>query len=158
MRRSVVLVHAGLRKVKVAEIVDIFQKGQDESTSSSGEEIPQFIVGSTRLLNVGFTLTAAKHVVIFDSEWLLRDELQAICRVSRIGQREQTATIKFVNVRSGIDMAIHDRQGARRMMYNTVEAPLLLSSTEEIRVAIEEDGLNDDDDDETNGHVHDNHV
>ena len=41
-------------------------------------------------------------------------------------------------------MAIHDRQGARREMYKITEAPVQPSSTEEIREAIEEDGLEED--------------
>ena len=68
MRRSVALVHAALRKVKVAEIVSLFQEGKNRGTSSSKKQIPQFIVESSRLLNARLTLTAAKYVVIFDSK------------------------------------------------------------------------------------------
>ena len=67
MRRSIALVHAALRKVKVIEIVGLFQEGMNRGTSSSKKQIFQFIVESSRLLNVRLTLIAAKHVVIFDS-------------------------------------------------------------------------------------------
>lgn len=56
---------------------------------------------------------------------------------------------------SGIDMAIHDRQGARRAMYKIIEAPVQPSSTEEMREAIEEDGLEEDGPDDD---LRDNHV
>lgn len=56
---------------------------------------------------------------------------------------------------SRIDMTIHDRQGARREIYKIIEAPVQPSSTEEIREAIEEDELKED---EPNDDLRDNHV
>ena len=38
-------------------------------------------------------------------------------------------------------MVIHDRQGARQEVYKMIQAPTYSSSTEEMRKAIEEDGL-----------------
>lgn len=142
LKKSVALIHSGVRKAKVSEIVEVFQRGKNGGTIT--QEIPQFIVGSTKLINVGLTLTAASHVIIFDSEWLSRDEQQAIARVNRISQTRSTETIKFVNKLSPLDMAIHDRQGARQEMYRTIEAPTLVSTNEEMRDAFEEDGLTDD--------------
>ena len=52
-------------------------------------------------------------------------------------------------------MTIHDRQGARREIYKIIEAPVQPSSTEEIREAIEEDELKED---EPNDDLRDNHV
>ena len=95
-------------------------------------------------MNTGITLTAAQHVVIFDAEWLLRDEMQAIGRVSRIGQTEETMTIKFVNSMSQIDMAIHDRQNARQEMYKAVEEPTQPSTTQDIHRIAEEDAMNEE--------------
>ena len=56
---------------------------------------------------------------------------------------------------SGIDLAIHDRQGAHREIYKIIEAPVQPSSTEEMREAIEEDGLEEDEPDDD---LRDNHV
>ena len=46
-------------------------------------------------------------------------------------------------------MAIHDRQGARQEIYKLIQAPASSSSsTEELRKAIEEDGLEEDEPDD----------
>ena len=42
---------------------------------------------------------------------MARDEQQGIKRVNRIGQDQETETIKFVNKDSKLDMAIYGRQG-----------------------------------------------
>lgn len=58
----------------MGEIIRLFQNGKDGLKSEYHDEVPQFIVGSIGLINTGITVTAAGHVVVFDSEWLLRDE------------------------------------------------------------------------------------
>jgi SNF2 family DNA or RNA helicase len=73
------------------------------------------------MLATGVTLTAARYAVIFDAEWLSRDEQQGINRVSRITQDRATQTMKFVNANSQLDVAIYDRQGARRLMLDMVQ-------------------------------------
>jgi SNF2 family DNA or RNA helicase len=78
-------------------------------------------VGTFQLLATGVTLTAARHAVIFDAEWLARNEEQGIHRISCITQTEPTKTIKLVNSDSKLDMAIYDRQGARRQMLELVQ-------------------------------------
>ena len=108
------------------------------------DPVPQFIIGSMMLMNTGITLTAAQHVVIFDSEWLLRDEMQAIGRVSRIGQTEETMTVKFVNSMSPIDMAIHDRQNARQDIYKAVATSTHSSTIEDIHRIAEKDAMKGD--------------
>ncbi len=67
------------------------------------------------------------------------NKVQDIRRVSRVGQREKTATIKPVNMTSQIEEAIHDRQGARRAPYNLVESPKDNSQSEDGGKEDEED-------------------
>lgn len=107
------MVSGTMPKSRLNEIITPFQEGYDGTKSDYNDEVPQFLVGSFGLLKEGHTLTAAKHVVLFDTEWMAIDEVQGIRRVSRVGQREKTATIKPVNMTSQIEEAIHDRQGAR---------------------------------------------
>lgn len=70
---------------------------------------PKLLVASTPLINVGVTLTATRYAVVFDSEWLARNEQQAKCRVRRMGQDQETFTIRSVNKTSRLKIAIGEQ-------------------------------------------------
>jgi SNF2 family DNA or RNA helicase len=133
----------------VADIVQLFQEGKDGVESEKGDVVPQILVGSTALISTGLTLTAARYAVIFDAEWMARDEQQGIHRVSRIGQDRTTNSIKFVNADSKLDMAIFDRQGARRKMLAMVEGERGSSDREKLTEA-QEENINETLDEEGN--------
>ena len=67
-----------------------------------------------------------------------RDEQQGIKRVIRIGQDESTKTTKFVIEDSKLEMAIYDRQGARRQMLVMVQGTTDHSDREQLRNMIGE--------------------
>ena len=153
--RPVALIYGQQRKPVLTKIIRHFQEGKDgpECEDLTDEPVPQILVGTTLLLSTGFTLTAARHVVIFDTEWLSRDEQQGIKRVNRIGQDQVTQTIKFVNRDSRLDMAIYGRQGARRQMLEMVQRGTTdHSNREDIRALAEDNG---DDYKDKNGVLYD---
>ena len=118
-RKQVAPIHAGLPKSKVADIIALFQKKQ-----------------RLRLLDMPSYLIP---------NWLARDEHQALCWINRIGQHLVTSTTEFVNNTSQLEMAIHDRPGARQKMYQTVEVLLEHSDKEHARAALEVDSFRRDD-------------
>lgn len=61
------------------------ENGNNEIKSTYSDEIPQCIVEFAELINMEISLTESIHVFIFDTEWCLREELQATLRVYRIG-------------------------------------------------------------------------
>ena len=145
--KRVALIHALQPKSKLTDIIKLFQEGKDDGgkskvkakvPESTKADVPQFLVSTTALLSTGVTLTAARHVVIFDTEWMARDEQQGIKRVNRIGQDQDTETIKFVNKDSKLDMAIYGRQGARRKMIDMVQGTTDHSDRETLRQKVGE--------------------
>ncbi len=143
-KKPVALISGAMPKSRVNDIIVHFQEGEDDRKSSWTDEIPQVIVGNFALLKEGHNLTAAQHVVLFDTQWMVTDEVQGIKRVSRVGQKKVTQTIKLVNKSSKIEIAIHDRQGARMALYKIVQAPIDNSNVED-RGKGEEEGLDNDD-------------
>lgn len=135
--KSVALIHSGLTKCRVAEIVKLFQEGKDGEKSSYTDDVPQMLVGSYGLLSVGYTCTAARFVTIFDPEWLRRNETQGIARVNRIGQDRETMSLKLVNDSSQLEDAMSDMKTTRPKMYKLVET--LMALTDSGREALEED-------------------
>lgn len=97
-------------------------------------------------------LTAARHVVIFDAEWMARDEQQGIKRVNRVGQDKTTRTIRLLNEDSKLEMAIYDRQGARKQMMAMVDGATDHSDREQLRTML---GDTADDYEDENGNIRD---
>lgn len=120
----------------MTDMIRLFQQGKDGGDKGpAGETAPQFLVGTTTLLSTDFTLTAAQHAVIFDTEWLARDEQQGTKRINRIGQDKVTKTLKFVIKDLRLEMAIYDRQGARRQMFDMVKGTVEHSDRKRIRAS-----------------------
>ena len=75
------------------QMVSTFQKQE-----SCRVFLAQIVAGG-----VGVTLTAAKDVVIVEPQWTPGDNLQAIARVRRIGQRAGTVTARLVVLKGTLD-------------------------------------------------------
>ena len=77
---------------------------------------PQYIVGTTKLVGLGYTMTEAKRLVQLDPEWMGRDELQARKRINRITQTARTYSYSLCCPESKVEEVIFDRQGRRGHM------------------------------------------
>lgn len=94
-------------------IVSLFQGVPGKSEN---EVRPQYLVNTTQVLGVGYTLTAATRLVQYDPEWLERDEMQARKRINRITQHVPTHTYSLRAKGSVIEELIHQRQDRRAAM------------------------------------------
>lgn len=77
---------------------------------------PQYIVGTTKLIGVGYTFIKARRMVQLDPEWMVRGEEQARKRINRITQLRQTHTYALIAEDSDVEKIIHDRQERRSYM------------------------------------------
>ena len=71
-------------------VVGLFREEREVVARYPNDVPPQYMVGTTKLLGVGLTLTKARRMVQLDPEWLLRDELQGRKRIDRIDRVTQT--------------------------------------------------------------------
>ena len=55
---------------------------------------------STRAGGVGINLTAADTVIIYDSDWNPQNDLQALARCHRIGQKKEVTVYRLITRRS----------------------------------------------------------
>jgi len=108
-----VLIHAGLSKSTAIEIIWLFQEEPTAIGRNTDIPPPQYIVSTTKLIGVGYTLHRAKRLVIIDPEWMDRDHEQAKKRINRIGQTEKTFTYALRCVGSEVEETIYDRQNRR---------------------------------------------
>lgn len=70
------------------QAIDRFSKGDDENTFV-------FLL-STRAGGQGITLTAADTVIIYDSDWNPQNDLQAMARCHRIGQKKEVMVYRLI--------------------------------------------------------------
>ena len=116
------MIHSGLKTTDRSKIVSLFQ-GEIKPTKS--EPRPQFLIGTTQLINTGITLTASTKVIIWEAEWMGFHEQQLKARSNRLGQQAlYTESIALVNKSSLVDMAIHDRHNARQQLINLLAYPV----------------------------------
>lgn len=54
-----------------------------------------FII-STKAGGVGINLTSATNIIIYDSDWNPQNDLQAIARAHRIGQRKTVSVYRLI--------------------------------------------------------------
>ena len=55
---------------------------------------------STRAGGVGINLTAADRVIIFDSDWNPQNDVQAMARCHRIGQKKQVSVFRLITAKT----------------------------------------------------------
>lgn len=79
--------------------------------ASKDEKI--ILLASLRSGGLGLNLTMASRVIIIDSWWNSAVEMQAFCRVFRIGQQKETRMARFV-IKNSID-------GESRIFLQSVE-------------------------------------
>ena len=82
--------HAEMDKTRFHNIVGLFQEDSEVVARFLNEVPPQYMVGTTKLIGMGLTLTKIRRMVQLDPEQLFRDELQACKQINRITQQFQT--------------------------------------------------------------------
>ena len=66
--KRVALIDNRLPKAAVADVCGLFNNDLIIKDRYPKEELPQYLVGTTKLLNTGYNLTGAHILVIFDPE------------------------------------------------------------------------------------------
>lgn len=102
-----------MSKSTVMDVVSLFQEDAVAMKNFPTITSPQYLVGTTRLIGVGYTLHKARRLVQLDPEWMERDQEQAKKRINRIGQKEATFTYMLRCVGSAVEETIYDRQNRR---------------------------------------------
>ena len=91
-----------LKKVRY-EILTGTVKSQDRVTSiqrfNEDDQFGVFLL-TTRAGGLGINLTKARVVVIFDSDWNPQNDLQAIARAHRIGQKFEISVYRFITAKT----------------------------------------------------------
>ena len=145
------LLHAGLPKSRFHDIVGLFQEHKEVADRFCNDVPPQYLVGTTKLLGVGLTLTKARRMVQLDPEWLLRDELQARRRINQITQTGQTYSYSLRCIGSNAKNMIADRQNRRDLLLKQALDPTANIEPNDIKRGIGEYSKSDDEDGEEEG-------
>lgn len=72
-----------------------------------GEPDCRFFAGNIRAAGTGLTLTAASEIVIFEPDWSPANNLQALMRVHRLGQKNNVRA-RFIALANSIDVNVID--------------------------------------------------
>eukprot|EP00588_Corethron_pennatum_P012262 CAMPEP_0194266774 /NCGR_PEP_ID=MMETSP0169-20130528/1566_1 /TAXON_ID=218684 /ORGANISM="Corethron pennatum, Strain L29A3" /LENGTH=2264 /DNA_ID=CAMNT_0039007537 /DNA_START=251 /DNA_END=7045 /DNA_ORIENTATION=+ len=75
--------------------IDRFQRPAD-APGGGGRPPPFIMLLSTRAGGVGINLTAADTCIIFDSDWNPQNDLQAMARCHRIGQKKKVKVYRLI--------------------------------------------------------------
>ena len=67
------LIDNRLPKAAVADVCGLFNNDLIMKDRYLKKELPQYLIGITKLLNTGYNLTRAHILVIFDPEWMQRE-------------------------------------------------------------------------------------
>jgi hypothetical protein len=144
IKAFVVLIHDKLNKFRIQIIIWLFQENQNTIERYCDEISSRYIVKITKLIDVEFIMIKTRRMIQLNSEWLIRDELQARKRINKITQIRQIHIYSFVFVSVKIEELIYDRQNRRTLLLN-----LTLNSNnieiENIKWKINDDDQNDDD-------------
>ena len=130
MKRPVALIHANLGKSRTHDIVGLFQGDPEVKKRYPKEVTPQYLVGTTKLLEIGLTLTQARRTVQLEPEWLMQDEVQARARVNRISQARQTYLYSLICPESEPEIVIYKRQSAQKELLNKALESVALESVD----------------------------
>lgn len=99
--------------LKVQDIIWLFQEDPIVKTKYPQDETSQYIVGTTKLIEVGYTMIKAKRLVQLDSEWMIRNEIQVRKRINRVSQTQSTHTYALIFEESDVEKIMQDRQTRR---------------------------------------------
>ena len=110
MNATVALASLKIDKGKLHAIVELFQKDCSAIEKHPYEVPPQYLVGTIRIFNMGFTLIKAINLVQLDPEWLFCDKLQARKRINQIFQTKETYIYSFICKRSMVKILINEWQ------------------------------------------------
>jgi len=105
---------------------DLRQEAIDRYQQS--EAIFAFLL-STRAGGLGINLMAADTVVIYDSDWNPMNDLQAIARVHRIGQKKQVKVYRLVT-RNSYEQVMFKHADKKRALQQVIMSDKKLSKTE----------------------------
>ena len=103
------LIDNRLPKAAVADVCGLFNNNLIIKDRYPKEELPQYLIGITKLLGIGYNLTKAYILVIFDPEWMQREQDQVIYRIYRIGQQREYFIYYFQTECSVLKKSIWDR-------------------------------------------------
>lgn len=131
-----------MSKLKVMDIIWLFQEEPNAKARYPTVPTPRYIIGTTKLIGVGYTLHRAKRLIQLDPEWMERDQEQAKKRINRIGQRQTTHTYTLQCIGSEVEQAIYDRQNRRTHLMKVALDPDKFAEGSLKR------GVGDDEDDE----------
>ena len=130
------------------DIIWMFQEDPATMARYPGIEPPRYLVSTTRLIGVGYTLHKAKRLVQLDPEWYHLTHEQAKKRINRIGQLKPTSTYTLRCVGSEVERTIFDRQHRRTNLVNMALDPDKFDSGGLQRHTGEDDKHNEKDDDD----------
>ena len=146
-KAPVAYIYGGMQKSLVMDIIWMFQEEPETMSRYPGVTPPRYLVSTTRLIGVGYTLHKAKRLVQLDPEWMHRDQEQAKKRINRIGQNKPTSTYTLRCVGSEVERAIYDRQHRRTNLFNMALDPDKFNQ-EGMQPGIGDDDEADDEDDD----------
>lgn len=82
--------------VKTQDRIAAIQRFNDETTKNDSQKNFGVFLLTTRAGGLGINLTSARVVIIFDSDWNPQNDLQAIARAHRIGQRFEVQVYRLI--------------------------------------------------------------
>ena len=128
--------------VKTQDRIAAIQRFNDDKTGDSQGGFGVFLL-TTRAGGLGINLTSARVVIIFDSDWNPQNDLQAIARAHRIGQRFEVQVYRLITSKTyeeqmferaskklGMEQALFSKGAFNQ---NTEEGGLQLKSISELK-------------------------
>lgn len=145
LKARVALIFSGMPKSKTQNIVWMFQEREATTKANPGIEPPQYLVGTTAMIGVGYNLTKARRLVQMEPEWFDREQKQAKRIINRIGAIGITSTYSLVSTGSTIEEAINDRQGRRKPWLDlTLDPDKFDDRVLKHRTGVDEEDIDDD--------------
>ncbi len=109
------------REIRESDISDFMKPDPEEYTpgaadgGSSMGRVPVYLL-STRAGGVGINLQAADTVIFFDSDWNPQQDLQAMSRAHRLGQREVVLVLRLVTCGEASDDGYYYPSAEQRIL------------------------------------------
>ncbi|SBT70542.1 DEAD/DEAH box helicase, putative [Plasmodium malariae] len=99
------------------------EKPRDELANGGNEDTMIFIL-STRSGSLGLNLQAADTVIIFDSDFNPHQDIQAMCRCHRIGQKNVVKVFRFITLSEVEELVLKKAQNKLKMNDKVIQAGL----------------------------------